>query len=441
MTKFIAIYERKGPKMTDNNTVMLKVSMIVIGDEILNGRTVDLNGSWLSKYLFKMGLEFKAMRFIQDNTTEINNALTASLIESDIVITSGGIGPTLDDKTKNTLANFFKKKIIERSDVAEIVRRNYGQFGRTWKPEQNHYHFFPEDFVATNNPRGLAPGIVYYEKNENKLIMAGPGVPREFTEIVDKEFFPLIKKYFANRIKENFQTVIRTMGVAEEKIFTELCPTLWSDLEKFGKVSSLPHTIGIDIVISYYGNQTSHETTKSEIKKIIQNSLLSEHVWQYGNKSINELVLEMAILKKVTFSFAESCTGGLVASKITDLSGSSSVFMGGVISYANEAKRDLLDVSPETLNKVGAVSIEVAKEMAKGALLKFQTDYAVSITGIAGPTGGSAEKPVGTVVIGHASKNKNGARSFQFPGDRIRIKDRFSDMALLTLLHLIEDKI
>ena len=441
MTKFIAIYESKGPKMTDKNTAMLKVSMIVIGDEILNGRTVDLNGSWLSKYLFKMGLEFKAVRFIQDNKTEINNALTASLVESDIVITSGGIGPTLDDKTKNTLADFFKKKIIERSDVAEIVSENYNKFGRTWKPDQNHYHFFPEDFIATNNPRGLAPGIVYYEKNENKLIMAGPGVPREFTEIVDKEFFPLIKKFFAKRLKENFQTVIRTVGVAEEKIFSELCPNLWADLEKFGKVSSLPHTIGIDIVISYHGNQTNHENTQNEIKQLIQNSLLKEHVWQYGNKSINELVLELAILKKVTFSFAESCTGGLTSSKITDLSGSSSVFMGGVISYANEAKRDLLNVSPKTLTKAGAVSIEVAKEMAVGALSQFNTDFAVSVTGIAGPTGGSAVKPVGTVVIGYASKNKNGARSFQFPGDRIRIKDRFSDMALLTLLHLIEDKI
>lgn len=430
--------------MSDKNASslkILKVSMIVIGDEILSGRTADLNGSWLSKYLFKTGLEFKALRFIHDDTDEINSALSASLNESDIVITSGGIGPTIDDKTKKTLANFFNKKITERQDVADIVTKNYSQFGRSWLPSQNHYHFFPEDFIATNNPRGLAPGIVYFEKTQNKLVMAGPGVPREFTEIVEKEFFPLIKNYFANRFQENYQTVIRTMGVAEEKIFFELCPTLWTELEKFGKVSSLPHTIGIDIVISYHGTLPEHEKTQATIKNLIQNSALTNHVWQYGNRPVSEMVLELATLKKATFSFAESCTGGLVASKITDLSGSSSVFMGGVVTYANEAKIDLLGVLPKTLESFGAVSIEVATEMASGALFKLKTDYAVSITGIAGPTGGTPEKPVGTVVIGYATKNKSGARKFLFPGDRIRRKERFSDMALLTLLELMEDRI
>lgn len=426
------------PHQNIANANTLKVSLIVIGDEILNGRTTDLNGSWLSKYLFKMGLEFRALRFIHDDAYEINHALLTSLEESDIVITSGGIGPTIDDKTKNTLAHFFQKKIIERQDVADIVTKNYSQFGRSWRPDQNHYHFFPEDFIATNNPRGLAPGIVYFEKSQNKLIMAGPGVPREFTEIIEKEFFPLIKKYFGNRFQENYQTVIRTKGVAEEKIFFELCPTLWSDLEKFGKVSSLPHTIGIDIVISYHGSLLEHEKTQAEIKNLIQASSLADHVWQYGNKPINEMVLELASLKKVTFSFAESCSGGLLASKITDLPGSSQVFMGGVVSYSNLAKIDLLGVNPSTLERVGPVSLEVAQEMAMGARLKFKTDYAVSITGIAGPTGGSLDKPLGSVFIGFASKKESGAQAFLFPGDRVRRKERFSDMALLALLDLMK---
>ena len=430
--------------MNDQNFAPLKVSMIVIGDEILNGRTADLNGSWLSKYLFQKGLVFHSLRFIHDDITEINKALSDSMEESDIIITSGGIGPTVDDKTKSTLANFFHKKIIERNDVAEIVTQNYLNFGRTWAPNSNFYHFFPEDFIATNNPRGLAPGITYYESSRKKLIMAGPGVPREFTEIVDHEFFPLIKKHFHDRFQENFQTVIRTMGVAEEKIFFELCPTLWSDLEHFGKVSSLPHTIGIDIVISYNGNISDHQKKQNAIQGLIEKSALKDYVWQYGNRPVNELVLQQALEKKITFAFAESCTGGLTSSKITDLSGSSEVFMGAVVSYANAAKSDLLGVKESTLKKFGAVSIEVATEMARGALEKFHVDYAVSLTGIAGPSGGSTEKTVGSVVIGFASRNANeivsGAKSFQFPGDRIRRKERFSDMALLTLLHLIEGK-
>jgi nicotinamide-nucleotide amidase len=153
------------------------------------------------------------------------------------------------------------------------------------------------------------------------------------------------------------------------------------------------------------------------------------------------MVLELATALKSTFSFAESCTGGLVASKMTDLSGSSAVFMGGAVTYANEAKINLLGVKFETLENFGAVSIEVATEMAIGALQKFKTDYAVSISGIAGPTGGSIDKPVGTVVIGFATKNKSGARKFLFPGDRIRRKERFSDMALLTLLELMKGEI
>lgn len=415
----------------------LSVSMIVIGDEILNGRTTDLNGTWLSKYLFKRGLQFKSLRFIRDDVDEINNALIASMNDSDIVITSGGIGPTLDDKTKNTLASFFGKKIVENSDVAQIVTDNYIRFGRSWTKESNHYHFFPEDFVATPNPKGLAPGITYFSPDK-KLIMAGPGVPREFTEIVDLEFFPLIKKHFSDRFEENFQTVIRTQGVPEEKIFFELCPTLWADLEKFGKVSSLPHTIGIDIVVSYHGDEKSHMVTMAKIKELIMSTQLKDNVWQWGNVSVAELVFEKAKNKKCTFAFAESCTGGLASSKITDLPGSSAVFHGGIISYDNSVKEKVLKVKSETLKNFGAVSIETAIEMARGARELLGVDFAVSITGIAGPTGGSPEKPKGTVAIGYASKEKSGAELFHFPGDRIRLKDRFSDKALLTMLELID---
>ncbi|MBP9681681.1 MAG: nicotinamide-nucleotide amidohydrolase family protein [Bacteriovorax sp.] len=416
----------------------LSVSMIVIGDEILNGRTTDLNGNWLSKYLFKKGLQCHSIRFIRDDVNEMQKAWSEALSESDIVISSGGIGPTLDDKTKKTLAHFFGKKIIERQDVADIVTKNYRQFGRSWTPEHNHYHFFPEDFIATNNPRGLAPGIAYYDEKTKKLILAGPGVPREFTEIVDQEFLALIKQFFGEHLCEFHQCVIRTMGVAEEKIFFDLCPNLWSDLEKFGKVSSLPHTIGIDIVISYEGSLKEHLQKSDEIKKLIENTPLKDHVWQYGKKAINELVLEKALEKKQTFAFAESCTGGLVASKITDLSGSSVVFMGAIVSYSNELKKNLLGVEASTLDEFGAVSLEVATQMAIGARASCLSDYAVSLSGIAGPTGGSSEKPVGTVVIGYASATTQGARLFHFPGDRIRRKERFSDMALLTLLELME---
>ena len=436
MSKFI-VKEIKG-KLFMNES--LNLSMIVIGDEILNGRTTDLNGSWLSKYLFEKGLNLTAIRFVRDNKNEINAAITASLLESDIVLTSGGIGPTIDDKTKNTLAEYFDQKIIQRDDVAEIVTQNYIQFGRSWQPSLNHYHFFPEHFIATNNPKGLAPGITFWDNTKEKLILAAPGVPKEFSAMVDQEFIPLIKKHFSHRIKENFQTVIRTAGIPEEKIFYELCPNLWEQLEHFGKVSSLPHVIGIDIVISYNGNLSEHLDKEQKINSLIKNGPLSPYVWQYGNLSLSDLVFKKAFDLKCTFSFAESCSGGLTSSKITDMAGSSEIFMGSVVSYSNQAKMDLLNVKLDSLKEFGAVSEKVATEMAVGAREKFKTDFAISLTGIAGPSGATLEKPLGLVYIGYASNGKSGAKSFNFPGDRTKRKDRFSDMGLLMLLNLMENK-
>ena len=415
----------------------LRVTLLVIGDEILYGRTTDLNGAWLSKFLFNNGLYFKNMLFVRDNEIDIVEALKNALDHSDIVITSGGIGPTLDDKTKKILAEFFNKKIIERNDVALIVDENYRRFGREWKRDLNFYHYFPEDFIAINNPKGLAPGLGFY--NNQKLVLSGPGVPREFQMMNELEFLPLIKQFFPNQFQENQQVVIRTKGIPEEKIFNELCPNLWKDLSKFGSVSSLPHTIGIDIVINFTGSHLDQQKTLTEIAQLIEKTPLHDYVWQYGNSPLPVSILNEAKAKKLTFSFAESCTGGLCSSKITDLSGSSEVFYGSVISYDNSVKINAINVSNSTLEKFGAVSLECAKEMAIGVKNKIGTDVGVSITGIAGPTGGSIEKPIGTVVIGVAFKNYVESFRYQFPGDRVRLKERFSDMALLHLLMAIRN--
>lgn len=419
-------------------TNSLSVSLIVIGDEILNGRTKDLNGSWLSQFLFKHGMELTSMNFIRDNEIEMNAALKMAFHQSDIVITSGGIGPTIDDKTKKVLADFFNQKIIERDEIAHLVEENYLRFGRVWNRGHNHYHLFPEHFIGVKNPLGLAPGLAYFDRNTHKLLLSGPGVPREFMAMNEQEFLPLISKFFLNKFQENQQVVIRTTGVPEEKIFNELCPTLWTDLEQFGKVSSLPHTIGIDIVISFHGDLAVKKNKEKEIFKLIESSAISRNVWQYGNESLPQLVFELAKKQNKTFGFAESCTGGLTSSKITDLSGSSEVFFGSIISYDNTIKTQILNVSEKTIHDFGAVSIECAKEMAMGALKKLNVDYAVSISGIAGPNGATPNKPVGTVAIGIASKDLNQASIFQFPGDRIRLKERFSDMALLSLYELLK---
>jgi nicotinamide-nucleotide amidase len=430
---------QKSVKVEDNlMNNSLKVAMVVIGDEILNGRTTDLNANWLAKFLFKEGMLLTSTHFIRDHEVEIMNTLNRALDQADIVITSGGIGPTLDDMTKKCLAKMFGKTISENPAIIPVIEENYRRFGRTWNPGLNFYHHFPEDFLAINNPKGLAPGLGYYLADRKKLILSGPGVPREFHEMVSNEFFSLIQNYFSGRFVKNYQTIVRTHSVPEEKIFGELEPELWSKLEKFGKVSSLPHTIGIDIIISYNGSEENHQLTQQKIKEIFEQSKMHEFVWQYGNLSLSEMILKKATEKKITFGFAESCTGGLTSSKFTDLSGSSVCFMGTIVSYDNSIKEKFLAVKSDTLKTFGAVSEQTVKEMCEGGKKALNVDICVAITGIAGPTGGSVEKPVGTVYFGVHSKHGTHTETTVAPGDRTRKKDRFSDRALLLLLEEIQ---
>ena len=414
----------------DTNRKNITVTMLVVGDEILNGRTKDLNASFLTKYFFKIGLHLEKIEFIRDDEAQFNEVLTRVKKHSDIVITSGGIGPTLDDLTKKCLANYFHKPLVENQEVVKIVEKNYERFGRKWEPSLNFYHIFPRDFLAFNNPKGLAPGLGFYDQESDTLILSAPGVPREFEVMVEEEFFPFIEKKYANRFQKTYQTVVRTHSVPEEKIFGEIEPNLWAELEKFGKVSSLPHVIGIDIIVTYPSDEKTHLINEKKIHEIFERSKMRDYVWQYGNKDLSQLLLETLIEKNITIGFAESCTGGLASSKITDLSGSSSVFKGSIISYSNEIKQNLLGVKQTTLENFGAVSCECATEMALGLREKLKVDIAVAITGIAGPTGGSADKPVGTVCFGLVSNKSTISEKHNMPGDRVRKKNRFSEYAL-----------
>lgn len=424
------------------NQNQLNVSIIAIGDELLNGRTRDTNAHWLSHFLFEKSMNLCAINIVGDNEDQLMEMLRLQLNQSDVIITTGGVGPTIDDKTKNILATFFNQKLVDHQEAAEVTKENYLRRGKNWEKGQNHYHLFPEHFSPINNPQGFAPGLSYLFKHENKqkMILSAPGVPREFRAMMEEEFLPLIQKIYSNKLSENFQTVIRTHSIPEETIFFELCPNLWSELEFFGKVSSLPHIVGIDIVLTHnVHTKAEYKAAENKLIEHIKKSKLNEFVWQFGNLPITELIRQKATEKKITFSFAESCTGGLCSSKFTDLTtGSSAVFWGSVVSYDNSVKTAVLGVKEETLKTFGAVSTQVAHEMSEGVKNRLQTTIGISTTGIAGPSGGSANKPVGTVVIGVSSPHGTRTRLHHFIGDRQRLKDRFSETALLELLFEIE---
>lgn len=421
----------------------MKIQLLVIGDELLTGQIVDMNTKWLANFLHENSLELERVQILPDKDFNLEVSFKKAIDEKyDITFVTGGLGPTKDDRTKVALAKAFGLKIVPNKESEKVAASNYLRAQRDWSLEKdakhdNPYQFLPLEFRPINNPGGLAPGILY--EKENQFICCAPGVPSEFQKMVSDEFFPeLTTKLNFDKTKSE-KIRIRTFGIPEEKIFYELCPTLWPDLEQFGKVSSLPRVFGVDIVVTI--ENTTNEK-KNLLYKIINESLLLNHIWHIGEDELPELFLKKAQEKNLNFSFAESCTGGLLSSLITDISGSSSHFLGGMVTYINEAKVNLLGVQKSTLELVGAVSVETAEQMAIGSLKAYNSDMALSTSGIAGPSGGTKEKPVGTLSFGWAYRKNgeiiSGADIQYFRGDRLKLKTRFAFCCLKKGLDIIE---
>lgn len=414
-----------------------KVDFIVIGNELLNGKISDRNTQELAKILNSNHLTLNQVKIIGDNKDQFNQALKDSLISSNIVITSGGLGPTKDDLTKKMLGDYFNRPLQESSDALTLAQEIYTRRGREYDKMILPYHILPVDFISLNNPIGFAPGLFY--KDQEKLIFSTPGVPSEFKSMVDQVIVPIIEKSF-KREKNISQFTVRTWKVPESKIFSnEIDNTLWEKLSQFGEVSSLPHNFGVDIGVALEGSEFEINQKRRSLTSLITNSPISSYVWQFGNLSLSELIVKEATTKNLTIGFAESCTGGLCASMITDISGASKVFYGSVISYSNSVKIKSLQVKEETLTSYGAVSEQTALEMAMGAKAHLEVDIAISTTGIAGPLGGSKDKPVGTVGIGFSTSKESLSMSkiYHFQGTREVLKQRFANKALITLLELI----
>jgi nicotinamide-nucleotide amidase len=417
----------------------IRIELIIIGDEILNGRISDLNGPYLAKTLMQKGLILNNISVCGDSFKEIDQAVQYALARSRIIFITGGLGPTKDDITKTSMAKIFNKEMLKSKDAEHITIENYERYGKEWFPGQNHYNFIPTDFIPTQNFNGLAPGLIYVQESQlgAQHILLAPGVPKEFQQMLKEIFIPmLIKRNLCPDISKE-QVVIKTSGIPEEKIFKEIYPKLWNDFSIYGRISSLPQRTGVNIIVSLHEDQ-NYDTVLSQIKNLILKNPLKDYVWQYGDLSLPELIIKKARDKNITFAFAESCTGGLSSSKITDVSGSSDVFIGGFITYSNELKVKSLDVSDQTLKKFGSVSEETVLEMAIGTLKKSNCDIAISWSGIAGPLGGTKEKPIGTLSLGWVSKDgESGTCIYHFKGDRLQLKNRFSDQGLMKLLSLI----
>lgn len=417
----------------------MKAQIIVIGDELLSGRISDANTAPLARWLENVGFHLTRVVLSRDKEEELLPLLKSAWEENDLVITTGGLGPTKDDITKHVFDIFINGSggtQAESEKAKELVKSHYLRINKTWNPTTNHYHMLPKNLDVFSNPRGLAPGLIW--ENSHKVLLATPGVPRELISMIEGPMPEILARNFKLPKTTDQNLIFKTHSIPEEIIFYELMPNLWSELEAIGKVSSLPQVMGVDIVVTFKGTKEDLIKEEKKWEERLMNSPLAPHVWSVGPALIEEVVVKKAIEKGLTFGFAESCTGGLVGHRITNVSGSSSVFKGSLVTYANEAKENILNVSSNSLAEFGAVSEQVAEQMAKGAREALDVDIAISLTGIAGPGGGSKEKPVGTICIGQSSKKINRSKRYQMFGSREHLKRRFSEKALFGLYKLID---
>lgn len=415
----------------------MKIGFLIIASEVLDGKITDSNTKLMADFLKPYHLEILRSMVARDDKKSIQNALKSLFDDCDLIVTTGGLGPTKDDITKETLASFLGREIKYSESAHKISEENYKKFDRPFPGKDHGYCYLPEGFTALSNSTGFAPG--FCTQHENKFLFSAPGVPRELKSMLEDHLLKFIEK----SLNKDFvlgNVIVRTKRVPEEKIFNEVDPTLWDKLERIGEVSSLPNLMGVDIGVKIKTRNHDEMAVKvAAVMKIIEDSPVKKSVWHFGPESLEEKIVVLANQKKVRFGFAESATGGLCSHRITNISGSSQCFLGSVICYDEKVKQHVLGVSPETLEKCSAVSIQCAKEMADGLKKNFGVDIAISITGFAGPGGGNDKYPVGSVCIGKSlQKGDTSAEDFNFKGDREILKMRFSQAALFTLLEELE---
>lgn len=411
----------------------LSSELILIGDELLEGRIHDKNGPWLARFLHREGCTLKRVTLVSDLGQELEDVIRLALSRSQLVITSGGLGPTSDDTAKLSLAQALNVGLKKNPLAEQLVSAHYARIGKTWAQNLNHYADLPEGVLPLENSEGLAPGLLH-EARDRAVVMF-PGVPREFRAMAQAHL-PMQLKRLAPDLTRHTSLTIRTYGLPEEKIFGELVPTLWKDLERFGKLSSLPQILGVDLVLNPRG-PVDYLDWVEEVRHFLRATPLAPHIWQWGEQELPAFLVDLLAARGATVSFAESCTGGLLSSLITDVPGSSRVFPGAFVTYSNQVKQQHLEVESEVLERFGAVSEECAQQMAFHVRQKIKSDYALALSGIAGPGGGSPEKPVGTLALAWVGPAEQGSQLLRFHGQRTDLKQRFAYAALFQLLKLL----
>ncbi|HET8827768.1 MAG TPA: competence/damage-inducible protein A [Pelobium sp.] len=407
----------------------MHAELITIGDEILIGQIVDTNSAWMATELNKIGIKVKQISSVSDDTEHILEALMEAEQRADLILITGGLGPTKDDITKKTLARYFNcDDFILHKPSLDVIERIFVKYNRPLLEVNKQQAMVPSVCEVILNEQGTAPAMLF--RKNSKIFISMPGVPYEMKNIMSNSVIPLIQKTY--NLPAIYHQTILTAGVGES-FLAEILEPLEDSLPDYIKLAYLPKLGSVRLRLST--TEHASEALINEVKAFADKitAAIPDYWIAKEDLPIEKVVLNLMQQKSLTLSVAESCTGGEISKTITQHAGCSSVFLGGAITYSNKLKVKVLGVSAHTLEKFGAVSEETVKEMAKGAIVNFESDYSVAVSGVAGPDGGTAEKPVGTVWIAVANKKEVIAKKFTFGNKRIQNIER-ATMAAFTLL-------
>ena len=407
-------------------TAPKKIMLITLGEELLLGLTRNGHLTYIGDQLRQRGVTLHSCYTISDRGDDILYQFQFCWDRADVVITTGGLGPTVDDRTKETIASALGESLVFDQVSLDAIAERFARLGKAMSENNRKQAYRPESAEILPNDRGTAPGL-WLEKDGKTLIML-PGPPNELQPMFEEQVLPRLEaKGYVDDVEDYLQ--IRTIGIGESQLETELAPLF--DSHENLEVAYCAHQGQVDCRIRFADGQGSEE----ELLAIAESCKrqLGDAFLCLGHDPVVAVVANMLTARKQTLALAESCTGGFIANAFTNLAGSSEFFAGGVVSYSEEAKRDLLDVPEEMIKQHTAVSEEVAIAMASGAAERFESDYALSVTGYAGPSGGTPDNPVGTVYIGLHSPRGIWATRFNWNAARETIKSRALNAALSLL--------
>ena len=410
----------------------MRAEIIATGTELLSGGVLDTNSLFLSEELMLVGIETAFKTVVGDDEKDMEEALLRAIERVEVVFVTGGIGPTEDDITRKVIAKLVKKRLVLNEDALKAIHARLAGRGKEFTTSNDRQAQIPTGARLLQNPVGIAPG--FYIDEEGLFIAVLPGVPNEMRAMFNEGLRPVLESRFGGRMFIR-RRILRTCGMSESAVNQAIQDILKRRDPVVGLTAG---ETGVDIRIIAQGSSAEHAQTQADRTDAAIREKLGDAVYGVGGQELEEVVGALLKQRRLKLAVAESCTGGLLGGRITDIEGSSEYFERGAVAYSNPAKTEMLGVPRELIEQHGAVSSEVAEAMARGIQQAAHTDLGLAVTGIAGPGGGTEKKPVGLVYIALASAQGNRVTEYRFLGARDQVRVRASQMALdMVRRHLI----